>query len=250
VRLEGKVAVVTGAAGGIGAATSRKLVAEGASVVVADLNEPKLHAVAHELGDRVLAVATDVTKEADVAAAVGAAVERFGGIDVLHNNAVSNVPDDRDGVETPDSTWHGYFEVILMAAVWGCRHAIPRMIERGGGALVHTSSLAARVPAGNRIAYGAMKAALESFSAAIAAVHGADGIRSNCVAPGLVVHPGIEAMVPPDQLQRLAATVPLGRLATPEDIADVVAYLASDEAAYVTGQVITANGGGVRARRW
>ena len=250
MRLEGKVVVVTGAAGAIGAATSRKLVAEGASVVLADVDTDGLDALAGELGDRVHAQHTDVTREADVAAAIGAAVDRFGGIDILHNNAVWGVPDDLDAVATPDSTWRAHFDVIVMAAVWGCRHAIPRMIERGGGSIVHTSSMAAHVPPGTKISYAAMKAGLESFSRGIAALHGEDGIRSNCVAPGLVLHEGVAALVPADELAKMTRTVPLGRFATPDDIAGVVAFLASDEAAYVTGEVVRAHGGGVKQRRW
>lgn len=250
MRFERKVAIVTGAAGAIGSATSRKLVAEGASVVLADVDTERLTAVVEELGDRALAQPTDVTKESDVAAAVAAAVETFGGLDVLHNNAVWAVPDDLDALQTPDSTWRAHFEVIVMAAVWGCRHAVPRMIERGGGAIVHTSSMAAHNPPGSKISYASMKAGVESLSKSIAVLHGEDGIRSNCVAPGLVLHPGVQALVSEEEIDKMARTIPLGRLATPEDIADVVVYLASDEAAYVTGQLIMVHGGGRKGRRW
>jgi NAD(P)-dependent dehydrogenase (short-subunit alcohol dehydrogenase family) len=225
-------------------------VAEGASVVLADIEADPLHELAAELGARAVAQPTDVTEESQVAEAVETAVERFGGIDVLHNNAVSPVPDDLDAVRTPDSTWRDHFEVIVMAAVWGCRHAIPRMIERGGGAIVHTSSMAAHVPPGSKISYASMKAALEGFSASIAALHGEDGIRSNCVAPGLIVHAAVEALAPAEDLAKLARGVALGRNGRPEDIADVVAFLASADAAYVTGQVVKANGGGPKQRQW
>jgi NAD(P)-dependent dehydrogenase (short-subunit alcohol dehydrogenase family) len=250
MRLEGKVAVVTGAAGAIGAATSRRLASEGAAIVLADFESEALEALAAELGERALARPTDVRHEHQVAAAVQAAVEHFGGIDVLHNNAVGAVPDDVDALLTPDSTWREHFDVIVMAAVWGCRHAIPRMIERGGGSIVHTSSMAAHIPPGGKISYAAMKAGLESFSASIAVLHGEDGIRSNCVAPGLIVHPAVAALVEPGELEKMARGVALGRNGHPDDIAGVVAFLASDDAAYVTGQVVKAHGGGVKPRRW
>lgn len=249
-RLEGKVAVVTGAAGAIGSATCRRLVAEGASVVLADRDEAGLARLAAELGPRVVAQPTDVTDEVSVRDAIAAASTAFGRLDVLHNNAVVAHPGDVDAVTTPDEVWRQTFEVVVMAAVWGCRHAIPEMVKGGGGSIVNTSSGAARTPTGSRIAYGSTKSALETFSAYTASIHGVDGIRSNVVSPGFVLTDGTRALMSPEQLDGIAAGSAAGRLATAEDIAEVVVFLASSESAYVSGQVVSVNGGGARGMRW
>jgi NAD(P)-dependent dehydrogenase (short-subunit alcohol dehydrogenase family) len=124
------------------------------------------------------------------------------------------------------------------------------MQRGGGGSIVNTSSGAARVPTGSRIAYASTKSALETLSAYTASIHGVDGIRSNVVAPGFVLTPGTRALMAPEQVEGIAAGSAAGRLATPDDIAAVVCFLASDEAAYVSGQVVPVNGGGIRGMRW
>lgn len=249
-RLEEKVAVVTGAAGAIGSATCRRLVAEGACVVLADRDAEGVARLAAELGDRARAQPTDVTNEGSVRAAVAAAVTTFGRLDILHNNAVTTSPDDLDALTTPDEVWRRMFEVVVMAAVWGCRHAIPEMVRGGGGSIISTSSGAARTPTGSRIAYASTKAALETLSAYTASIHGVDGIRSNVVSPGFVLTDGTRALMTTDQLDGITAGAAAGRLASAEDIAEVVVFLASDEAAYVSGQVVSVNGGGTRGLRW
>ncbi len=247
-RLHGKVAIVTGAASGIGAATARLMVAEGASVVLADINTVAVQRVAESIG--AVAQPTDVTDETAVAALVDVAVSRFGRLDVLHNNAVVASPDDTDTVGTPNEVWQATFEIVVMAAVYGCRYAIPAMIETGGGSIVNTSSGAARSPTGSRIAYGSSKAALETLSAYTASMFGAQGIRSNVVAPGFVLTEGTKALFSTEQLDAFATAAAAGRVATPHDIAEVVVFLGSDECAYVSGQVVAVNGGGTRGLRW
>jgi NAD(P)-dependent dehydrogenase (short-subunit alcohol dehydrogenase family) len=247
-RLRGKVAVVTGAASGIGAATARLMVAEGASVVLADIEAVAVQRVAESIG--AVAQPTDVTDETAVAALVDVAVSRYGRLDVLHNNAVVASPDDTDTVGTPNEVWQATFEIVVMAAVYGCRYAIPAMIETGGGSIVNTSSGAARSPTGSRIAYGSSKAALETLSAYTASMFGGQGIRSNVVAPGFVLTEGTEALFSTEQLDAFATTAAAGRVATPHDIAEVVVFLGSDESAYVSGQVVAVNGGGTRGLRW
>jgi NAD(P)-dependent dehydrogenase (short-subunit alcohol dehydrogenase family) len=246
-RLQGKVAVITGAASGIGAETARRMSAEGAHVVLGDVNETALEATAKEVGG--VAVRTDVTVEADVRALVDAALSRFGRLDILHNNAVRTNDADGDAVDTPDETWRAMFDVVIMAAAYGCRAAIPAMIETGGGSIINTSSGAARTASG-RVAYGTCKGALEAFTLYTAGQFGPRGIRCNAIAPGAVRTEGMDSLFTPTQLEAFGASIAVGRIAVPRDIADVVVFLASDESAYLSGQVITLNGGGAPARRW
>lgn len=246
-RLQDKVAVITGAASGIGAETARRMAAEGASVVLGDVNEAALDEVASEIGG--VAKRTDVTVEADVRALIDEALSRHGRLDILHNNAVMSIPDDSDVVATPDHAWRATFDVVIMAAAYGCRAAIPAMTESGGGSIINTSSLAAHNASG-RIAYGSCKAALETFTLYVAGMFGGEGVRCNAVAPGAVRTQGMEAIFTPEQLAGMGAANSLGRIAVPRDIADVVVFLASDESSYVSGQVIAINGGGPQAGRW
>ena len=249
-RLEGKVAIVTGAARGIGAATVRLMVSEGARVVATDLDRDGVKAVADALGEGVIAIQADVTDESAVAGLVGLAVERFGGLDVLHNNAVFALPQDTDTLATPDEVWLDMFRVAVMAAVYGCRHSIPAMTDRGGGSIVSTSSGAARVATGSKIAYGTAKAGLETMSLYTASMFGVRNIRSNVVAPGFVVTEGTREIFDDTQLQAFGDQSASGRACLPEDVAEVVVFLASDASRYVNGQVITVNGGGARPKAW
>jgi NAD(P)-dependent dehydrogenase (short-subunit alcohol dehydrogenase family) len=146
--------------------------------------------------------------------------------------------------------WLDTFRVIVMAATYGCRHAIPAMLETGGGSIVNTSSGAARHATGSRIAYGSCKAALETFTMYTATIHGAQGIRCNAVAPGFVLTEGTKELFDDARLDAFAAGAVAGRVCMPEDIADVVVFLASDAARYVSGQTIVVNGGGARALAW
>jgi NAD(P)-dependent dehydrogenase (short-subunit alcohol dehydrogenase family) len=249
-RLKGKVAIVTGAAGGIGGATARLFVAEGASVVLGDLDGAGTSRVAEALGAAAVATSADVTRESDVAGLVSLALVKFGRLDILHNNAVTAYADDGDTVGTPNTVWQKTFEVVVMAAVYGCRHAIPAMLKTGGGSIVTMSSGAAHHPTGSRIAYGTCKAAIETLSTYTASMYGAQAIRSNVVSPGFVLTPATRGLFDEAQLAAFAATAAAGRVATAEDVAQVVAYLASDDAAYVSGQVVKVDGGGARGLKW
>jgi NAD(P)-dependent dehydrogenase (short-subunit alcohol dehydrogenase family) len=169
---------------------------------------------------------------------------------VLHNNAVTAWAEDSDTVGTPNAVWQKTFEVVVMAAVYGCRHAIPAMQRTGGGSIVTMSSGAAHHATGSRIAYGTCKAAIETLSLYTASMYGAEGIRSNVVSPGFVLTPATRGLFDATQLETFERSAAAGRLATPEDVARVVAYLASDDAAYVSGQVVKVDGGGTRGLRW
>jgi NAD(P)-dependent dehydrogenase (short-subunit alcohol dehydrogenase family) len=250
VRLAGRVAIVTGAASGIGRATALALAREGAAVVVADLNAEGARQVAAEIeaaGGRARGQAADVANEASVAAMVEAAVETFGGLDVLHNNAAASDPAlmGGDGEVTALSleTWERTLAVNLRGPMLGCKHAIPRMLERGGGAIVNTSSASGLTGDLVRTAYGVSKAGLDGLTRYVATQYGKRGIRCNAIAPGVIATPALAANVPPELIAVYERSHLTPRLGTPEDIASMVVFLASDEAAFITGQVLSVDGG-------
>jgi 2-keto-3-deoxy-L-fuconate dehydrogenase len=226
---EGKRALVTGAGSGIGAAVARRLAAAGAEVIVADLSP---HAVADELDAQ--AVVLDVREEAQVAPAMGE-------LDVLVN--VAGIGSTTNAPETTLEVWENVFAVNARGTFLCCKHAIPGMVARGGGSIVNIASVAGLVGLRNRAAYCASKGAVISLTRALAVDHVADGIRVNAVAPGTVDSPWVRRLVEDagESLEALRARQPLGRLGTPQEIADAVAYLAAAE--FVTGSVLVIDGG-------
>ena len=248
--LEGKIAVITGAASGIGRASALKMAAEGARVVVSDRNEAGAIAVTAsivERGGTALAVRADVTDESDVARMIATAVDSWGGLDILHNNAgttdVTDVGADGDITTMSIEFWDHMMAVNLRGPMLGCKHAIPHMIARGGGSIVQTSSMSSLAGDLRYAAYGAAKGGLNSFTRYVATMYGKQGIRANAVCPGLVVTPATREHFEPAMLELYESNHLTPRLGTPENIADVVAFLASDAAAYVTGQSIPVDGG-------
>lgn len=244
-RLEGKVAIVTGGAGGIGSATARRLVAEGARVVVADIAADGAEAVAAELGDRAIGFAFDAGDLTSIEALVEAAVSRFGRLDILHNNAAyvgADLARDTNVTDIPVDLWDKTMSINLRAYFAGCRFAIPHMVRAGGGSIVNTASGSAFVGDIARVAYGTSKGAVVSLTRYVATQHAADGIRCNAIAPGLIMTPAFansgQTDLGPFMKQILAK-----RVGKPEDIAAAVAYLASDEAEYITGTVLNIDGG-------
>ena len=233
---EGRRALVTGAGSGIGAAVARRLAADGASVVLADVRRDGIEALAGELGGDAEPLLLDVRDEEVVAGAVG-------GLDVLAN--VAGIGSTQSAPETPLAVWEDVFAVNARGTFLTCKHAIPGMAARGGGAIVNVASVAALVGLRNRAAYCASKGAVVALTRALAVDHVGDGIRVNAVCPGTVDSPWVRRLIEEagESLDALRARQPLGRLGTPEEIAEAVVYLASDRAAFVTGSVFTIDGG-------
>ena len=248
-RVQGRLALVTGAAGGIGAACARALAREGAAVALADVDlaaaQREADAIVAE-GGRATAIAVDLADEASVIAMVDAAVERLGGLDILHNNAAdTRLSGTRDmPVERVDTeVWDAILRVNLRGTMIASRAAIPHL-RRHGGAIINTSSGAALAGGLSHSAYSASKAALHSLTQSIATQHGKEGIRCNAIAPGLIVTPATRDTYAGSELGAVMLRQHLTpRLGRPEDIAAAVVFLASDEAAFITGQVICVDGG-------
>ena len=237
-RFEGKVALVTAAAQGIGSAVARRLADEGASLVVTDLQEEKLGEVAAGIGEQALPVRVDVTNRDDVDAAVAAAVERFGRLDVVVNNAggciVSTAPEDSTSEE-----WHAQLDLTLVGASRCIQAALPQLVKNRGN-VVTISSVNGLAAFGN-IEYAAAKAGQIAMTVNYAARYGDLGVRFNVVAPGTIRTPNWDNQ--PDTLERFEKMYPLGRVGEPEDIAAAVAFLASDDASWITGHTLPVEGG-------
>jgi 2-keto-3-deoxy-L-fuconate dehydrogenase len=233
---EGRRALVTGAGSGIGAAVVRGLHGEGAHVVLADANPDAAESVAGPLGERTRAIALDVRDEDAVAAAMG-------GLDVLVN--VAGIGSTTNAPETSLAVWEDVFAVNARGTFLCCKHAIPSMKERGGGVIVNMASIAGMVGLRNRAAYCASKGAVIALTRALAVDHVRDGIRVNAVCPGTVDSPWVQRLVKDagEDIEALRARQPMGRLGTPEEVADSVLYLASDAAAFVTGTAFVIDGG-------
>ncbi|HEX4432637.1 MAG TPA: SDR family oxidoreductase [Frankiaceae bacterium] len=248
--LGGRVVLVAGGAGGIGTATSKRLGEEGASVLVADLNADGAAAVAEDIraaGGAAHSTAIDLRSEESVAAAVALAVEQFGGLDVLHANAADLSPEtigqDSDAEAIPLEVFDRTIAVNLRGHLLCARQAIPRLLERGGGALVFTSSAAAFAGEPERPAYAMAKSGLGGLVRHIASRWGKQGIRANAVAPGLVLTDTIRESLDPAFRDMALGVTRSARLGTPDDIAAMVAFLASDDSSWITGQVFSVDGG-------
>ena len=245
MRLEGKVALISGAARGMGAEEARIFAREGAKVVIGDISEDEGKAVEaqiSETGGQAVFVRLDVTRESDWTNAVDEAVSRFGKLDILVNNAgiSSRAFTDDTGIDA----WDKIMEVNSKGVFLGTRAAVPKMLEAGGGSIVNISSIMGLVgSAGGHPAYNASKGAVRIFSKAMAVRHGKDNIRVNSVHPGFM--PPMASGIAYDQEQRRGSLeqTPLGREGRIEEVANAVLFLASDEASYITGAELAVDGG-------
>ena len=255
--LEGRVAIVTGGASGIGRASAIRLAGEGAHVAIGDIDVTGATAVADEItagGGGAFASETDVSEEASFRALVEATCERFGRLDVLHNNAAAlgnaSVGQD-DAIDSLEvDVWDRTMAIIARSVMLGCKHAIPRMLESGGGSIVNTSSGAAILGGLNGTAYAVSKAAVNALTQYVATQYGKRGIRCNAILPGLMDTPmairGISKMrgIPEDELRKeRAARVPMGFMGSGWDTAHAALFLASDEARFITGALLPVDGG-------
>jgi NAD(P)-dependent dehydrogenase (short-subunit alcohol dehydrogenase family) len=245
--LAGRVAIVTGGAGGIGSATARLLATRGARVVIADLAVERAEALAAEIGDAAAACALDLAEPESTAAMVDLALARFGRLDILDNNAAFLDPAmaerDRD-VETMDlAVWDKTFAVNLRGTMLACRAALPHLAATGNGAIVNTVSNLALQGHVIQAAYAASKAALIQLTRSIAASHGRRGVRCNAVAPGMTMTPALRQAFPAHVRKLVEDETLRDRLGAPEDIAEAVAFLVSDAARNITGQVLVSDGG-------
>ncbi|NOW48596.1 NAD(P)-dependent dehydrogenase (short-subunit alcohol dehydrogenase family) [Novosphingobium sp. SG751A] len=246
IRLDGKVAIITGGAGGIGAATAQLMTLRGAKVAIADIAFERAQALAADIPDA-LPIHLDLEDEASIEAMVAQTLAHFGRLDILHNNAALLGPDiaqqDGDIEHMATALWDRTYRVNVRGTMIACRAALPHLRETKGNIVNTVSSLALQ---GHIIqaAYSSSKAAIIQMTRAIAASHGRAGVRCNAVAPGMTMTPALKEAFPPALRQVVEDETLRDQLGDPQDIAEAVAFLASDAARNITGHTVECDGGG------
>lgn len=243
-RLEGKVAVVTGGCSGIGLATVRRFAEEGAKVVIGDLDDANGERIAEEIGGAY--VHCDVTDKDQVDALFATAKEKFGSVDVAFNNAGISPPEDDSILDTDLEAWRKVQEVNLTSVYLCCKAALPYMLEQGKGSIINTASFVAVMGAAtSQISYSASKGGVLSMSRELGVQFAREGVRVNALCPGPVNTPLLQELFAkdPERAARRLVHVPMGRFAEPEEMANAVLFLASDESSFITANTYLVDGG-------
>ena len=244
-RLEGKVAIITGGAGGLGAATAERFAAEGATVVVADIVEEPAQQVAARIGNGAIGLYFDAGDPASIKAGIDLVAERFGRIDILFNNAAATAfevhQQDTTAPEIPIEIWDLVMNVNVRGVMLGCKYAIPHMVKSGGGSIINTSSDSGLAGDNIRIAYGTSKASVIGLTKYVAAQHGRQNIRCNAILPGPILNASLAQY--PELVEIISRHALTPRIGRPADIAAMAAFLAADESEYITGQAYSVDGG-------
>ena len=245
MRLDGKVALITGGGSGMGKVASELFVAEGARVVLTDVNDDAGAATAAAIGEAAHYVHADVSLEADARAMVGATVERFGRLDVLYNNAGVMLPDDGSVDAMDEHIWDITLGVNVKGVAFGCKYGIPAMLATGGGSIINVASFVAWLGAAtSQTAYTASKGAVLAMTREIAVEYARKGIRCNALCPGPIETPLLlQLLSDEEKKQRRFVHIPMGRLGHAAELAKAALFLASDDSSYMTGASLIVDGG-------
>ncbi|MEP6758377.1 MAG: glucose 1-dehydrogenase [Actinomycetota bacterium] len=245
MRLDGKVAVITGGGSGMGKVASELFADEGARVVLTDVNDEAGEATAAAIGDAAHFVHADVSREAEAEEMVAAAIGRFGRLDILYNNAGVMLPDDGSVDSTDERIWDITLAVNVKGVAFGCKYGIPAMLASGGGSIINVASFVAWLGAAtSQTAYTASKGAVLAMSREIAVEYARQGIRCNALCPGPIETPLLLALLSDEEKkQRRFVHIPMGRLGHAEELAKAALFLASDDSSYMTGASLIVDGG-------